>query len=379
MKKTLSLIAAFVATATFANAESTFTGLQTNEAVETNISDAGTDQAYLESKKALFSAPQAGEKKDAGYWAQAVGSRVKVTGYAQAGYTAEFNQGDANNTNTFDMKRVILMVGVDITKNFYAFFMHDFKSGSMQEYYMEYRPLKAINVRFGQSKKELSMENPMSPTVLESVGPMSQAVGDLCGGRYDNGSGRDLGLMLYGDLFKNKLRYVVEVVNGNKINSKDNNNQKDVIAKLEYKPVPNFRVSVSGQKGYAEINDQTRRSDRYAFGMEWKSKKAGTDYNANRCATVRAEMLGGRDGDQHSFGAYISAAVPVYKRLDVVGMVDYYNKNTELGQKQTNVMGGVQYWIHKKCRLQAQYTYKFRSSALGKDNSNIMTQVQVAF
>lgn len=376
MKKTLSLIAALMMTA-MANAETS----------EMNISDASTDQAYLESKSALLAAPEAGDKKDAKYWAEAVGSRVKVTGYAQAGYMASFTEGNSsNNTNTFDMKRVILMVGVDITKDFYAFFMHDFKSGTMQEYYMEYRPSTAMKFRFGQSKKELSMENPMSPTVLESVGPMSQSVMALCGGVYDptgksvyNGSGRDIGLTMYGDLFNNKLRYVVSVLNGNKINAVDDNTQKDIIAKLEYKFVPNFRVSLSGQKGYTGTKGSVIRSDRYAFGAEWKSKKTGTDYNLNRCTTVRAEALGGRDGDVHSFGAYISAAIPVAKRLDVVSMVDYFNRNTDAKFKQTNVMGGVQYWIHKKCRLQAQYEYNFRSKEYGVNTSNIRTQVQVAF
>ena len=65
-------------------------------------------------------------------------------------------------------------------------------------------------------------------------------------------------------------------------------------------------------------------------------------------------------------------------------MVDYFNKNTDLGAKQTNLMAGVQYWIHKKCRLQAQYVYWAKSQAqkdvTGCGNySSILTQVQVAF
>ena len=52
--------------------------------------------------------------------------------------------------------------------------------------------------------------------------------------------------------------------------------------------------------------------------------------------------------------------------------------------KQTKLMGGVQYWIHKKCRLQAQYVYWAKSQAqkdvTGCGNySSILTQVQVAF
>ena len=41
---------------------------------------------------------------------------------------------------------------------------------------MEYRPCKALNFRLGQSKNEFSMENPMSPTVVDLVAPMTQGV-----------------------------------------------------------------------------------------------------------------------------------------------------------------------------------------------------------
>ena len=387
MKKTLTLVAAFIMAAAMANAETSEVNSEVNEK-SVAYADLNTDAAILEAHQPLMAAPQADAEKDAKYWAQAVGSRIKVTGYAQGGYTATFNDG-ADNTNTFDLKRIILMVGANISKDFYAFFMHEFKSGNVMEYYMEYRPSKAINFRLGQSKIELSMENPMSPTVLESVTPMSQSVGYLCGGYKNNGSGRDNGIMMYGNLFDDKLKYVVEVLNGGVINKADDNNQKDIVAKLEYKLLPNLRVSASGMKGYSSTNSlgekcERYKANRYAVGAEWKSSPAGTDYNRNRCAMVRAEVLGGEDGEVGSFGAYCSAAIPVYKQLDVVAMVDYFNKNTDFGAKQTNLMAGVQYWIHKKCRLQAQYLHAIKNDAMkvysGSDSyGQFLSQVQVAF
>lgn len=385
MKKLQTVIAAVFISANLANAETktTFTG------------SGNTDMEILEEHNTLVKAPTETEDKDVKYWTNAVASRVKVMGYAQAGYTATMPE-HGETTNTFDMKRVILMVGAEITPQFYAFFMHEFKNNSMQEYYMEYRPCKAFNLRFGQSKTELSMENPMSPTVLESIGPMSQSVSWLCGADplMNNPSGRDLGLMAYGDIFNNKLRYVVEIVNGGQINTTDKNNQKNVIAKLEYKAAPNFRISLSGQKGYgyavntslynsSVLLGDTYKQNRYAFGMEWKSKVTGTDYYKNRCAMIRTEMLGGKDGDCNSFGAYISSAIPVYKGLDIVAMADYMNYNTDAKLQKTNLMAGIQYWIFKKCRLQAQYTYSLKSDAMKAiqgDNTNMLqAQVQVSF
>lgn len=214
--------------------------------------NATSEVGILERKKPLMAPPPADAKeKDFKYWSQAVLSRVKVRAYAQGGYTATF-QNEGKNSNTFDLKRIVLMVGADIAPHFYAFFMHEFKSGAVQEYYLEYRPFKALNFRLGQSKNELSIENPLSPTILESISCSSQSVAWLCGADplVNNGSGRDLGIMMYGDLFNSKLHYVIEVVNGGQINTSDKNNQKNIIAKLEYKVLPTLKLSVSGQKGY---------------------------------------------------------------------------------------------------------------------------------
>ena len=341
------------------------------------------------------SPPEKNQEKEVAYWADAVASRLKVTGYAQAGYTATLTE-NGQNANSFEMYRAILMVGANVTPQFYAFFMHDFKSKDMQEYYLEYRPLKALNLRFGQSKTEISMENPMSPTVLESISPMSQGVFWLCGADplMGNPAGRDMGLMAYGHLFGGRLFYVLEVVNGGQTNAADKDNRKNVIAKLEYKPVPNFRLSVSGQLGYGTAMNasaynptvqvgETYRQNRYSAGVEWKSKRAGSDYHHHRCAVVRSELIGGKDGGCKSFGAYLSTALPIYKGLDVVAMADYMNYNTDARLKKTNLMAVLQYWIFKKCRVQAQYTYSLRSDAMkalqGNDRSLLQAQVQVAF
>ena len=98
---------------------------------------------------------------------------------------------------------------------------------------------------------------------------------------------------------------------------------------------------------------------------------------------ARTDVLCGTDGDCKIFDAYLSSSIPLYKGLDLVWMADYMNYNTDLGLKKTNLMAGVQYWIFKKCRLQAQYRYSMRSDAMkaleGANQSIIQTQIQVEF
>ncbi len=393
MKKTLTLLVAVTMASATVRAEAELA--ESTEASTTEYRDLSTDQATLEAHKALLAAPKNKDgEKDLNYWAGTVGSRIKVTGYAQGGYTADFEE-HGDNSNTFQFERAILMVGAEITPKFYGYFMHSFKNGSVQEYYMEYRPCKAFNVRLGQSKKQLSIENPLSPTVLENSG-MSQGVDYLLGNDYllGDASGRDNGLMIYGDFAKNHFRYYLEIVNGQKLNTSDADNKKNIIAKLEYLPVPNLKIVVSGQKGYGtalatspfapdiEVGEVYKR-DRYTIGFDWKASPTGTDYFKNRCFSLRGEFLGGRNKNSHSYGGYLTTAIPVYKELDVVASVDYFNYSTDLGAKSTYLMTGVQYWLATKCRLMFQYQYSARSEAMkaikGGNTHTLFTRVQVAF
>ena len=314
-------------------------------------------------------------------WMKELTSRIELHGYAQGGYSYDDANGKTN--SSFNLKRTLFWAKARVTDRFSFLFMHDFSS-VVQEYYLDYRVSRdnAFNVRLGQFKHSYSLENPLSPTMLELIDVYSQAVLFLAGEGPDplNGVnyGRDLGMMVYGDLFDNHLHYELALMNGQGINRKDGNSDKDVIARLEYKPTENLRFVASAQKGRGHavgtaawnpgvaIGDNYRR-DRISVGAEWKS----SDFN------LRAEYLGGKDGDVGSLGGYVTASVPVAKNLDIIASADYFDRNTDMDYYQTNLTGGIQYWFFKKCRLQLQYT---RCMSHFTDDYNwLQAQVQVAF
>jgi hypothetical protein len=330
-------------------------------------------------------------KSDQHDWLKNLSERITLNGYAQAGYT--WQHQDGNYTNFIDLKRTLLWAKAQITDRWSFLFMYDFSS-VVQEFYTDYRLTnnRAMTVRVGQFKNSYTLENPLSPTKLELVNVCSQGVTFLsgCGSDplYGVNYGRDLGIELYGFLFKNHLYYELALMNGQGINRKDRNNQKDVIGRLDFRPVENWRVVVSGQlgKGNAvsssvynpniKVGENYTRN-RWSAGAEWKSHVQGVDYWKNRAATVRAEVLGGKDGDVNSFGAYGTASVPVCQALDVVGSVDYFNYNTDMDYKQTNLTAGLQHWFYKSCRLQLQYTYSIAEKQ--ENYGTLQAQVQVAF
>ena len=328
-------------------------------------------------------------------WFQELQSRIKLHGYAQAGYTYSHQGGQ--DKNTFDLKRVLFWAEAKITDRWSFLFMHDFSS-VVQEYYTDYRFTrnKALTVRFGQFKNGLSLENPLSPTAMEAIDVYSEAVTFLTGCGSDPllgvQYGRDLGLALFGETNNGKFRYEVDVLNGQGINKKDGNKFKDIIARLEYRPVQGLNIVTTGQFGRGHAINTSLYNPTIAIGQDYKRHRStiGADYKS-RCFNVHGEYLNGWDGDAHSWGAYVTGAVPLArfgapelgKRLELVGSYDFFNFNTDLGMDQHKAIAGLQYWFYKKCRVQVQYVYKnayiSENQFVHGANHGIQCQIQVRF
>ena len=327
-------------------------------------------------------------------WLQDVASRIKLHGYAQAGYTYDHKGGE--DTNTFDVKRVLFWADARITDRWSFLFMHDFSS-VVQEFYTDYRLTKnkALTVRFGQFKNGLSYENPLSPTAMEAIDVYSEAVTFLTGCGSDPllgvQYGRDLGLSLFGETNDGKFRYELDVMNGQGINKKDGNNFKDIITRLEYRPTEGLNLIATGQVGRGHAVAQSIYNPNIKIGDDYMRNRTtiGADYKS-KAFKAHGEYLNGWDGDAHSWGAYITGSVPLgTPKVEFVGSYDFYNFNTDLGMDQHKAIAGFQYWFFKKCRLQVQYVYKSAyltgkasdptSQFVHDADHGIMCQMQVRF
>ncbi len=336
------------------------------------------------------------EKKGEPDWMKDLTSRITLNGYAQGGWS--YQDPNGKGTNSYNLKRTLLWAKARITDRWSFLFMHDFSS-VVQEFYTDYRVSKGneLTVRLGQFKHSYSMENPLSPTQLELIDVYSQAVLYLAGEGPDplNGVnyGRDMGLELYGDLAKGVLHYELALMSGQGINRRDLNNQKDFIAKLEVRPIDGLRFVASGYLGTGcavnkaawnpdiEVGDNYKRN-RYSAGLEYKTAPyTGSKYKEARPASIRAEWLGGKDGEVNSQGGYATVCIPVVDALDVVASGETFDRNTKVdGWDQTNLTIGLQYWFYKKCRMQLQYTRCLCGENISsKDYNWLQAQVQVAF
>ncbi|MBQ4210213.1 MAG: porin, partial [Prevotella sp.] len=152
------------------------------------------------SSHAAMGQQKSDEKTD---WMKDFTSRITFNGYAQGGYS--WQDANSKNRNDFNLKRTLLWAKARITDRWSFLFMHDFSS-VVQEFYTDYRLSndKSLTVRVGQFKHSYTLENPLSPTMLELIDVYSQAVLYLAGEGPDplNGVnyGRDMGAMIYGDV-----------------------------------------------------------------------------------------------------------------------------------------------------------------------------------
>ena len=307
--------------------------------------------------------------------------RTTLEGYLQVGYSFD---DQLEKSNSFDFNRAILMARGKITDQWSCYFMYSFAGTSkVLEAYTEYRFLPGLHARLGQFKTPYTIENPLSPCVTELVSCYSQAVAYLTGTNnsnplYGNQGGRDLGLMIYGNLFNNFLSYNLAVMNGQGINQKDKNNQKDIVGKLMLHPLK--WLSVGGSfiqgKGHAiaasAVNPEVAAGENYT-----RNRWAASASIRTRLVNVRTEYLAGKDKQVKSEGYYCTASLRLFPKFDVVASYDYLNRNKALSDKQSNYVAGIQYWFYPKCRLQAQYTY--RDPKLGEASNFIQTQIQVRF
>ncbi len=317
-----------------------------------------------------------------------LGSRIKLSGYAQFGYTYDPAE---KVDNTFDIKRIIFMADGKITDRWKMYFMYDFKSSKTLEIYTEYKFFDALKVRLGQYKTPLTLENQLSPSAVELIDCYSLAASYMAGispsdDLYGSQGGRDQGLMIYGDFLPaeegyHRLGYKLAVMNGQGINIKDRNTQKDIIGSLSYKPCSEATLCATMEEGRGnavatsvynpdlKVGDNYRRA-RWSVGGEVKTS----------LADLRSEYMAGRDAAVRSEGFYATGNLHLTRVIDLVVSYDYLNRNKSWGDRaeQTNYVAGLLYWFYPRCRLQLIYTYRDMHEDIYKKGGNLL-QAQVQF
>lgn len=372
-------------------------------------------------------------------------SNVKLSGYGMTQYQYS-GQKDAE-SNSFNIRMARISLEGRIAGDFYWKTQIQFNGNTstlgssprMVDLFAEWQKYEYFKVKIGQFKNPFTFENPMHPIDQGFMG-YSQNVSKLAGfsdraGEHAS-NGRDIGLQFQGDFLKNAngrnlLHYQIGVFNGQGTNTKDVDQQKNVIGGVWVMPVSGMRIGAFGWTGsYArkgtwnddeqgniiyekdaagnsvldkdgkpvkETFSGTRNlnQNRYAFSFEYKKDgwtvrseyihstgkafaKSITNFND---ANAKDCNLNAKIGDkaQGVYGLVIAplAQQPKNSRIDVKARYDMYQPNGKSNMQRTQYEAGLNFHIGKRISILTEYAL-INDKTLAKHNYS-MADAEVCF
>lgn len=300
-----------------------------------------------------------------------------------------YKYSDVSNVkHDLNPRLVFVSMNGKLNKNIGYTVLFDLANPLLHELYGIWAPSDAFNLKLGQMKVPFTLENQFSLTQLETVyntrsvsslASMADDVMKLQNGR--NNGGRDVGINASGTFIKmkgyNLIEYGIGLFQGSGISSSEKDNKKDFSAQVMLQPIKGLRLGGSVYFGSATylmtggLEAQTHTRDRWALSAE---------YRGNRFY-ARSEWLHGNDGGIKREGLYGTALYNIIpKRVNLVGKVDYFNKNKDNNAEVMDYTIAANYYFYEQCRIQLNYTYSDYSKKWEANNSNtIYAQLQIVF
>lgn len=376
-------------------------------------------------------------------------SNVKLSGYGMTQYQYS-GQKDAE-SNSFNIRMARIALEGRIAGDFYWKTQIQFNGNTstlgssprMVDLFAEWQKYEYFKVKIGQFKNPFTFENPMHPIDQGFMG-YSQNVSKLAGfsdraGEHAS-NGRDIGLQFQGDFLKNAngrnlLHYQIGVFNGQGTNTKDVDNQKNVIGGVWVMPVSGMRIGAFGWTGsYARKGEwhdnnngiiqyepaldangnqkldkdgkpimqektfsgtRSLNQNRYAFSFEYKKDgwtvrseyihstgkafaKSITNFNdANAKDCNQNAKIGNKA--QGVYGLVIAplAQLPKNIRIDVKARYDMYQPNGKSNMQRTQYEAGLNFHIGKRISILTEYAL-INDKTLAKHNYS-MADAEVCF
>ena len=357
-------------------------------------------------------------------------NNVKLSGYGMTLYQYSGQKGKKSNSFNIRMGRIALEGR--IANDFYWKTQIQFNGNTsdlgssprMVDLFAEWQKYSYFKVKIGQFKNPFTFENPMHPIDQGFMG-YSQNVSKLAGFSDRSGkhasNGRDIGLQLQGDFLKNAngrnlLHYQIGVFNGQGINAKDVDNQKNVIGGVWVMPVAGMRIGAFGWTGsyarkgewletvkvpagtnfvedreIAQSGVRKLSQNRYAFSFEYKTNdwtvrseyihstgmafaKSITNHGdaASKDCNLNKEIGNKAQG---VYGLVIAPIVS--KKLYAKARYDMYEANGKTDMMRTQYEVGLNYHINKNFTILSEYAFvNDRASA---DHNYSMADVEVCF
>ena len=281
--------------------------------------------------------------------------------------------------------------------------------------FAEWQKYDYFRVKLGQFKNPFTFDNPIHPidqgfmSVAQSVLKLA-SFSDRAGAHPSNG--RDIGIQVQGDFLKNNagrnlVHYQVGVFNGQGINTKDVDQQKNIIGGVWIMPVNGLRLGWFGWTGsYARKGTWTDNAGivqsgvrklqqrRYAFSAEYKANDwtlrseyiHSTGYafakslsNTDDAAAKDCNLSADGNKAQGVYALVIAPIIP--NKLHAKARYDMYQPSDGAQKQRTQYDIGLDYEFTKNLALSGIYSYVHDRSqhALQANPNYSMLDVELSF
>lgn len=337
-----------------------------------------------------------------------IGDYLSIGGWMNIQYDYEHqlkNDGvTIDEINTFNVRRARLDIKGNINPYLEFRLQGDFAvSPKMVDGFVKVKLAKYFNIQAGQFKIPFTFENPQSPLTLEGI-EYAQVISKLSG--YSDvchvatySGGRDVGVMLYGDLFSFKnngkeipiLTYKLGVFNGNGMNKKDANLGKDIAGSIEICPgVKGLKLAASYYDGNYmldenDVYDENAERNRLTFGGKYEGKSLVIRSEYITAKTGMGDRTPGEYYILNSDGFYVSAGywfnytckkTGVQHKIRPIARYDFFREDvTEINTNSTYYMVGIDWWPMQNLRLLVNYTLKDK---VANENFGHLFQAQLS-
>ena len=310
--------------------------------------------------------------------------KITLLGYTQVRYQALEETGKSDG---FDIRRARLDVKGNISP-YWAYRVQFDLAGTPKliDAYVELKLNDYLNFTVGQAKVPFSLENLTSSNKLELI-DRSQVVEALVARGKDvggNQNGRDIGVQVGGTILKLKDRPIVDyrlgVYNGAGINTADNNEKKDYVARLILHPVVGLDISGALYNGSrfvpavttGTVTTPSNSVDRNRYGFD-------LSYDLENLS-VRSEYIHGTDDIIKREGYYIQGGYFFFqKKFQLLARYDFYDTDKAVSANaSTWYVLGANYNFNTTTRLQVNYTLKQEEGA-NVNNNLASVQLQIGF
>ncbi len=345
-------------------------------------------------------AENAGSSDDTIHYGRNISKYISVPefgGFVIGSYKYSSAKGEHGGAG-FGLRQVRAYVSGDVLRDFYYRVQVEMAGGiHLKDAYIEWHHFKELHVRFGQYKRPFTFENPMNAWDVGTA-DYSQVVKKLSGhsdyaySEYGGSNGgRDIGLMLTGDLLPSRngkfrfLHYEAGVFNGQGINTTDANRKKDWIGNVQIQPIEGLKIGFFGWKGSITEDGITVRRDRWDLGVQYLHNNwiVRGEYVAGRGHRIAdyiaaTETSSGRfDGPNHTDGWYAEVGAPCTSWLTAYLKYDAYRPDRTNSTLSSIYSVCADFQLHRNLMLQLQYGFAHDKAATSPHHHELAIETYI--